>query len=84
MNITVPSYVSAPLILAAIFFTCLISVAGIKALALALKRKYAKTPEPEKPLVPTRAAAPRKKPRAVKSIEIDPDDVDKIYVRKSS
>lgn len=84
MNITVPSYISAPLILAAIFFMCLMSVVGVKSLLFALKRKYAKPVESEEPPAPAPSAAPRKKPRSVKSIEIDPDDVDKIYVRKSS
>lgn len=84
MNITVPSFISAPLILAAMFFMCLMTVVGIKSLLLALKRKYLKPAEPEKPPAPAPSATPRKKPRTVKSIEIDPDDVDKIYVRKSS
>lgn len=87
MDITVPSYVSGPLLLAALFIICCFVVVGAKTLSVALKKRFYKKPAPapapeirEKP----KPRAYARKPRTVKSIEINPDDVDRIYVRKSS
>ncbi len=95
MNITVPSFVAGPLLLAALFALCLVIVLGTKILFSALKvklpfKRATVAPAPqERPMPapvkqPTAPAVPKRKPRTVKSIVIDPDDVDRIYVRKSS
>lgn len=86
MNVSVPSYVAGPLLLAALFALCAFTVIGAKTLLDfigSILRK--KNRPPEKAAKPKPApAAPRGKPRTLKSIEINPDDVDRIYVRKSS
>lgn len=62
---------------ACIFFLCLFSVAGIKAIFLYFKKPTVSPP-------PTPPVVKRKKRSAPKmrTIEIDPDAVDRIYVKK--
>lgn len=72
-----------PLFLIALFIACTIAVAGIKILYLYFKRepiklkpaKKAKNPAPIPPPAPY---------KPIRSIEINPDEVDKIYVKKVS
>ena len=75
-----------------LFLLCLFFVAGIKAAYLALTRQPEKpfaTPKAE-PQGPKPKRHHRKKqpveptPQAVRSIEIDPNIVDRIYVKKIS
>lgn len=87
MDITVPSYVSGPLLLAALFAVCCFVTVGAKTLYAALKKRFYKkaVPPPEpKPVEKPKASVREKRSRTVKSIEINPDDVDRIYVRKTS
>lgn len=88
MDITVPSYIAGPLLLAALFAACTFCTVGAKTLLKSIKiRFFSKPTKAELPPVKKEEKAappPRKKPRTVKSIEINPDDVDRIYVRKSS
>ena len=70
------------LVFIALFTAFYASVAGIKAAYLWLKR-YLKKFFPEKHPVPVRRPK-RKKPTAIRSIEIDPEEVDRIYVKKIS
>ena len=75
-----------------LFLLCLFFVAGIKAFYLALTRKFDKPSAPPKtePQAPNPKRHYRKKqpveptPQAVRSIEIDPNTVDRIYVKKIS
>lgn len=94
MNLSVPSYVAGPFFLLILFALCVITVVGAKALYKSVKDKFAK-PE-EKPRLA--APAPQKRRRRsssapafakrvtaakpVRSIEIDPEQVDRIYVKK--
>lgn len=94
MNLSVPSYIAGPFFLLILFALCVITVVGAKALYKSVKDKFAK-PE-EKPRLA--APAPQKRRRRtaktpafakrmpaakpVRSIEIDPDQVDRIYVKK--
>lgn len=83
MNISVPSYVAGPLLLASLFALCAFTVIGAKTLLdfiRSMLRKKSRPPEKAAKRIP----APRRQPRTLKSIEINPDDVDRIYVRKSS
>ena len=63
-----------------LFLICLFTVVGGKSLLFPKRKtvKNEKTPkkEPQKPT--------EKKPRPIKSIEINPDEIDRIYVKKSS
>lgn len=66
---------------AGLFVLCYILVIGVKTLLFAVKKFL---PKKELP-VPVEVEKPTpKKPKTVKSIEIDPAFVDKIYVKKSS
>lgn len=81
MNAIPSSVFLGPLFLIVFFIASAVMVAGIKLLFLHLKR------EPIKVLPKKRRKAQSSKPqpvKAVKSIEINPDEVDKIYVKKIS
>lgn len=84
MNITVPSYVSAPLILAAMFVLCLLLSAGLRTIYITVKSFFLNKTAKKPPAPPPKQPKPAAKPKTLKSIEINPDDVDRIYVRKSS
>ena len=82
MNNIPVSLFLGPLFLVVFFLICLTFVAGIKLLYYYFKR----TPEKLKP-----KNSKSKKPKTVKnppstvrSIEINPDEIDKIYVKKAS
>lgn len=66
------------------FVSCLLFVAGVKVIYHSIKQ-YVK---PQKPVVATpetkKIRKPRKPYKPVRSIEINPDEVDKIYVKKIS
>ena len=70
-----------PLCLIAFYILCLIIVAGIKILYYYFKRSPVKITKAAK-RVKTPTPVPKEKP--VRSIEINPDEVDKIYVKKVS
>lgn len=82
MNNIPVSLFLGPLFLILMFFLCLISVAGIKLLYYYFKR----TPVKLKPVIkrPKKSAPPPEIKKPVRSIEINPDEVDKIYVKKVS
>ncbi len=72
-----------------LFALCLIVVVGGKIIALTFKEKFLpKKTEPPPPPQKTRVIKRRKPkspiPKPVRSIEIDPEQVDKIYVKKIS
>ncbi len=64
------------------FVLSYVVVVGAKTLYVAIKKFFPKKEEQITP-PPVKEQAP-KKPKIVKSIEIDPALVDKIYVKKSS
>ncbi len=72
------SYILGPLFLICFFLICLITVLGVKSIIYMLKLKFA----PQKPEKVKKT--PPKKPKIVKSVEINPDEVDKIYVKRVS
>ena len=80
MNSIPPSLFLGPLFLAAFFLASLIAVTGIKLIIAYFKR----TPSRIKTKLHRvkKPAPPAAKP--VRSIEINPDEVDKIYVKKVS
>ena len=71
-----------PIFLVLLFLICLVSVAGAKLLYYYFKQPRKKLkPKPEK------VKSPRPKPEPVKSsrtVEINADEVDKIYVKRAS
>lgn len=89
MNIVIPSYVAGPLFLIILFALCFAAAVLIRKAACAVKTKRENSEPPPaepapKPKPSRRPARARTiKPRPVKSIEIDPDQVDRIYVRKT-
>ena len=82
MNNIPVSLFLGPIFLILLFFICLIIVAGIKILYFYFKH----TPVNLKPKLrkPKKVSAPAEIRKPVRSIEINPDEVDKIYVKKVS
>lgn len=74
------SYVLGPLFLICFFLISLIAVVGVKTVILAVRLKF--FPKKRRN-IPAKQEKP-KKPRVVKSVEINPDEVDKIYVKRVS
>lgn len=76
------SFMLGVITLTFLFFMCYSFVLGVKTL-IDFTKKYL-LPEQKQPTV--KIARPKrvsKKPRVVKSIEINPDEVERIYVKKS-
>lgn len=73
------SIVKGVLSLALLYAICLSLVAGVKTLKITLKTKI----EPPPALSPEKPKKPRQR-KTVKSISIDPAEVDRIYVKKAS
>ena len=77
------SYILGPFYLCLLFFICVVIVVGVKVTLLIIKEKLK-----PKPIKATPAETPRKKPSSTRKpksvLEINADDVDKIYFRKSS
>lgn len=72
------SFLLGPFFICFFFFSCLIVVAGVKYLFLWFFDSKKPTPKPaKKPIA-------HKKPTTVKSIEINPEEIDKIFFKKSS
>lgn len=91
MNDFSATFLDGFLCTAFLFIVCFLSVIGGKTVYLAIKRYLPQKPEPavEPPKQETNPKPKRRKPRnkkpaAVRSIEIDPNEIDKIYVKKSS
>ena len=82
MNNIPVSLFLGPLFLILAFILCIVFVAGIKILYYYFKRSPEKLkPESPKPKKPKSIKEP---PKPVRSIEINPDEIDKIYVKKAS
>ena len=84
---TVTSAFLGFLFTATLFATCFFTVVGIKLVLITLKSKFKDTSARIEQPKPKRNTVPKPKPKsvsAVKSIEINPDEIDRIYVRKSS
>ena len=82
MNNIPVSLFLGPLFLVLFFILCLVLVAGIKLLYYYFKPSPEKLkPESPKPKKPKTVKEP---PKPIRSIEINPDEIDKIYVKKAS
>ena len=79
MNITLPSFVIAPLLLLCLFFLCFIFVVGSKIIWIHFFAKFF-----PKKLLRKKHKKYKRKPKIERSIEINPDEIDKIYVKKIS
>ena len=89
MNNLFSSVVLGLLFIIIFYLLCLFLVVGVKIVYLTVKSKFYspnKYSRCKKPSVSSekRQQIQIKKPKTVRSIEINPDDVDRIYVRKSS
>ena len=79
------SAVFGPLFLVLLFVFCALLVIGAKVVYLAIKKYFEKPVAVSKP--PKKRKARTIKPKStspVRSIEINPDEIDKIYVKKVS
>ena len=72
------SYILGPVFILLFFFAVIVTVCGIKYILSFLfpQKKVIEEKKPRKVVV--------KKPKTIRSIEINPEEIDKIYVRKSS
>lgn len=70
------SFFTGLLSLIVLFFICLVVVIGIKSVIIYFN------PKPVKPIV--KPAPKKRKPKTVRSISIDPEQIDRIYVKKIS
>ena len=85
MNNIPVSVFLGPIFLIALFILCAITVAGIKILYLYVKRSPVRfRPETRKTPKPKISVKPQSPQKIVRSIEINPDEVDRIYVKKVS
>ena len=66
------------------FILCFIIVAGAKAIITSLTHHLKTEEQPKTPPAPKKIRKIRKPYKPVRSIEINPDEVDKIYVKKIS
>ncbi len=83
MNNLLSSVLGGFCCLAALFLICLIFVVGVKVIYLSVKKyisagKPAPAPQVRKPKAPPKPRKP------IRSIEINPEEVDRIYVKKIS
>ena len=70
------------LFLMLLFVLSVILVVGVKFTSLWLKKLFPSSSKQE--IVAPKPVKKRKKAKPIKSIEIDPDEVDRIYVKKVS
>lgn len=84
MNYITASVFLGPLFLIAFFLACTVIVAGIKIIYLYFKRTPVKFSHRIKRTKKSVQAPPPAPAKPIRSIEINPDEVDKIYVKKIS
>lgn len=86
MNILLSSALEGLFGTIALFIISCILVVGSKVIFLKLKSILPKKQPPLEPVTPAKQTVkkPRKKPATIRSIEIDPAEIDRIYVKKIS
>lgn len=77
------SYIYAPIILIIVFLCCLIAVLGVKALISSLSIRTSISKPTETPKPKRKRAQKPKTINPIRSIEINPQEIDRIYVRKA-
>lgn len=75
------TYILAPVFLALLFLICLLAVVGTKVLLSPFFKKLSPPPKEQPPT--EEKTKVRKNPKPIRSIEINPEEVDRIYVRKN-
>ncbi len=89
MNDTFSNFLLGFLCTGTLFSMCYLIVVGAKIFLLAIKEKFTVVlPPPKIPPAPRKSVKKKRKPKSipkpVRSIEIDPEQVDRIYVKKIS
>lgn len=67
-------------LLVALFVLCLIFVLGTKILLLKIKSFFAPPPPEPKPVT----AKPKPKRKKIRTVEIDPNEIDRVYFKKAN
>lgn len=75
------SYIYGPLILLTVFLFILVLSLGVKALYLTAKTYYLQKNQP-KPKIKRKTVPKPSKPSTIRSIEINPEEIDRIYVKR--
>lgn len=76
------SYIFGPLILITAFFVILILTLGIKTLIYYVKQYFMVVETPKKQKPKRKRNIQPKQPSAIRSIEINPEEIDRIYVKR--
>ena len=91
MNDAFSSFVIGFICTGALFALCFLVVVGFKVVILAIKDRFSKPKPIEQPAEQVKSPEPKKRKRKpkttskpIRSIEIDPDQIDRIYVKKIS
>lgn len=77
------SYVYGPIFLILFFLLCLIIVVGVKVIILSLKQKVSASTADE-PVKSSPLHVQKRKKRQVRTIEINPDEINRICFKKTS
>ena len=80
MDYSYYSFILGPLVLISLYALCFFIVIVVKATILFFKNAVL----PQKLDVPEKSATKKRKPKTIKTIEIDSNTVDRIYFKKSS
>ena len=79
------SFLNGFLYTATLFLICLIFVVGVKAILIFMRADLKDKPAPpQKKATPKPTKHTAKPVKPVRSIEINPEEIDRIYVKKSS
>ncbi len=85
MNNSIANFLLGLLCTGGLFILCFLVVVGAKMVTLSFKEKFIhKSPPQPKATVIKRQKRTPSPPKPVRSIEIDPEQVDRIYVKKIS
>ena len=80
------SFLNGFIYTATLFLLCLVFVVGVKAIIVSVRLKLNKHETPKQASKPIEK--PKKQPpkpiKPIRSIEINPEEIDRIYVKKSS
>ena len=77
------SYIFGPLILITLFIVLLILTLGVKALCLSVRSYFFTQPIQQEVKPKRKYSKPKpKQPSMIRSIEINPEEIDRIYVKR--
>ncbi len=76
------SYILAPIILFCAFCLCLFLVVGFRMVVIYLRQFFDKSQPVKQAEKPATPAKPKRKAKQIRTIEINPEEINRIYFRK--